>query len=93
MNEELTKAIKDGFTAKEVEIAQSAILQESRIARSQDTSLVNSLIDQSYLGRTYQFGEDLETKIKSVTPEMARTALQKYINPAKLVIIRAGTFK
>lgn len=92
MREELGRAQKDGFTAQEIETAKSAILQESRISRSEDASLVRSLARQAYLNRTYTFAADLETKIKAVTPAMAQAALKKYINPANLVIVRAGSF-
>lgn len=37
--------------------------------------------------------QEVEAKIKAVTPEMAKAALVKYVNPANLVVIRAGTFK
>lgn len=92
MREELARAIKDGFTAAEIDTAKAAILQETRVARSSDRTLASSLARQSYLNRTYQFSADFETKLKAVTPEMAKAALAKYVNPANLVIVRAGTF-
>ena len=81
------------FTAQEIETAKSAILQENRLARSSDSGLAAALASQSFLNRTYAFSADLETKIKAVTPEMARAALAKYVNPDNLVIVRAGTFQ
>ncbi|WP_135229304.1 M16 family metallopeptidase [Deinococcus fonticola] len=93
MREELARVLKDGFTAQEIETARSAILQESRLARSSDSGLAAALASQSFLNRTYAFSADLETKIKAVTPEMARAALAKYVNPDNLVIVRAGTFQ
>lgn len=93
MKEELARALKDGFTAQEIETAKSAILQESRVARSSDSGLASALASQSFLNRTYAFSADLETRIKAVTPEMARAALAKYVNPDNLVIVRAGTFQ
>ncbi|BDP42445.1 peptidase M16 [Deinococcus aetherius] len=92
MREELDRALKDGFTAQEVEAAKSSILQETRVARSDDGNLASGLARQLYLGRTYAFSADFESKLKAVTPEMAREALRKYVNPANLVVVRAGTF-
>ncbi len=92
MREELARALKDGFTAQEIETAKSAILQERRQTRSSDSNLADGLASQAYLGRTYQFSADYEAKLKAVTPEMAKAALAKYVNPANLVTVRAGTF-
>jgi zinc protease len=92
MREELDLARSKGFTDAEIETAKAAILQENRVARSDDGNIVGSLARQLYLGRTYTFAADFETKVKAVTPQMAADALRKYVDPAKLVIIRAGTF-
>lgn len=93
MREELDRALKDGFTAQEVETAKSALLEESRLSRSSDSGLAGTLASQGYLNRTYAFSAALEAKIKAVTPAMAKAALAKYVNPANLVVVRAGTFK
>lgn len=92
MREELDRARQEGFTAQEIEAAKSAILQETRVSRSEDANLASGLARQLYLGRTYAFSADLETKIKAVTPEVAQGALRKYVNPSNLVVVRAGTF-
>lgn len=92
MREELAKALRDGFTPAEVTSAKSAILQEARVARSSDATLVGSLVRQAYLNRTYAFNAELEAKISAVTPEMAKAALNKYVTPENLVVVRAGTF-
>lgn len=93
MREELDRARKDGFTATEIATAKTALLQEARVARSADSTLAGSLANQLDLGRTYAFSAELEAKISAVTPEQATAALVKYVNPANLVIVRAGTFK
>ncbi|MFB9991840.1 M16 family metallopeptidase [Deinococcus oregonensis] len=93
MREELDRARKDGFTATEIATAKTALLQEARVARSADDTLAGSLANQLDLGRTYAFTAELEAKISAVTPEQATAALVKYVNPANLVIVRAGTFK
>ena len=92
MREELARAIKDGFTAQEIENAKAALLQEARVARSSDSSVAGSLARQLFLNRTYAFSADFDKKLSAVTPEMARAALAKYVNPAGLVTVRAGTF-
>lgn len=92
MREELERAIGKGFTAQEVANAKAALLQELRVARSDDAQLASALAQQAYLGRTYSFGADFEAKVQAVTPEQAQAALRKYVDPERLVVVRAGTF-
>ncbi|CAM3573071.1 hypothetical protein DESA109040_16825 [Deinococcus saxicola] len=47
---------------------------------------------QAYLNRTSALNAELEAKVSAVAPELARAALNKYFNPASLVVVRAGTF-
>ena len=57
--EEFARALKDGFTEAEVADAKRALLQARRIARAQDGALAGGLVQQAYLGRTWDFaGED-----------------------------------
>ena len=76
-----------------VAAAQSALLQELRVGRSDDAALAGALASQAYLGRTYAFSKEYEARVRAVTPKTAQAALRKYVDPAKLVIVRAGTFK
>ncbi|MPY67334.1 insulinase family protein [Deinococcus sp. SDU3-2] len=92
MREELVRARDRGFTAQEIEAAKSALLQEARVARSDDANLASGLASQLYLGRTYAFRAGFEERLKTVTPEMAQAAFRKYVDPANLVVVRAGTF-
>ncbi|GAA5534572.1 pitrilysin family protein [Deinococcus aluminii] len=92
MREELGLALQKGFTPQEIEAAKSALLQEARVARSEDANVAGALARQLYLGRTYAFTADFEARLKAVTPQMAQDALRKYVDPANLVVVRAGTF-
>ena len=44
------------------------------------------------LGRSFAHTSELEKKINALTPEDVQAAFKKYIDPKKLVIIRAGDF-
>ncbi|SMB89926.1 M16 family metallopeptidase [Deinococcus hopiensis] len=92
MREELQLALQKGFTAQEIEAAKSALLQEARVARSEDANIASGLASQLYLGRTYAFRAAFEERLKAVTPQMAQDVLKKYVNPSNLVVVRAGTF-
>jgi zinc protease len=45
------------------------------------------------LGRTFAHESDLEKRITALTPDDVKAAFRKFIDPKKLVIIRAGDFQ
>ncbi|TLU95018.1 M16 family metallopeptidase [Dyadobacter sediminis] len=90
--EEIEKTLKEGFTAEELKAARSGYLQSRQVARSQDASLTNTLTNNLYLNRTMQWDADFEKKIEALTPEQIKSAVNKYIDYSKFVIIKAGDF-
>lgn len=52
IDEEIERALKDGFTDKEVADGKKALLEQRRISRTSDGTLGAALASQSYLGRT-----------------------------------------
>jgi zinc protease len=91
-HEELEKALKDGFTAEEIKAAKSGILQERQVSRSQDNELASMLVWNLPLGRPLSFEDELDQKFATATGDQIVTALRKIIDPAKLVIVKAGDF-
>lgn len=91
-NEELAKALKDGFTADELAKAKSGALQQRLQQRAQDGPLSNGLRNNLYLGRTFAWSADLEAKIQALKPEDVTAAFRKHIDPKKITIIKAGDF-
>lgn len=90
---EITRALNEGFTAAELQAAQSGWLQAQQVGRAQDTELARRLSAYSFLGRTLAWDADFEGKIKSLTPEQIKAAMQRHIDPAKLSKVKAGDFK
>ena len=93
MREEIERAVRDGFGADEVEAGKKALLEARRLQRSQDRALAARLSLYAYVGRTFTWDIDLESKIAKLTPQEVSAALRKYIDPAKLAIVTAGDFK
>lgn len=92
VREELERALKDGFTAEELNSARSGLLQTRAVARSDDGNLSRALINHEYLGRTHAWDGRLEERIRALTPQDIVTALRKHLDPAKLTIIKGGDF-
>ena len=91
--EELERAIKDGFTDEEIEAAKSGWKQGQQVNRSQDKSLARTLNNYLQLDRTMEWDADLETKVMALTPAQINTVIAKYIDPSKMVVVKAGDFE
>jgi zinc protease len=91
--EELTRAIKDGFTDAEVANAKSGILSTRAQTRAQDGALAAAWVGNLHLGRTFQWSKEFEAKLRALTTAQVNAALRKYIDPAKITVVKAGDFK
>ncbi|HEX8722885.1 MAG TPA: pitrilysin family protein [Pyrinomonadaceae bacterium] len=90
--EELARMLKDGFTAEEVAAAKSGWLQSRQVSRAQDSELASRLNNYLFLGRTLAWDEELERRVAALTPEQINAVMRKYIDPSRLVIVKAGDF-
>ncbi len=45
------------------------------------------------LGRTMAWDTDFERKVAALTPEQVSAAVKKWIDPRRLVVVKAGDFK
>jgi zinc protease len=91
--EELDKMIEKGISQKELEEAKKAYLQQLKVQRSRDSMLAMYLGARLHAGQTFAYYADLEKKIAALTPEQVSEAFRKYIDPKRLVTVRAGDFK
>jgi zinc protease len=92
IREELARAGRDGYTAKEVDDAKKALMQERRIARTRDGALAGALVTQAWLGRTWDFTARIDATIEALTPEQVNAALRKYVRPDAFAYVFAGDF-
>jgi zinc protease len=90
--EEIARMLKDGFTAEELKDAKSGWMQSRQLSRAQDNELVERLRNYLFLDRTVTWDADLEKKVEALTPEQLVAAMRKYIDPAKISIVKAGDF-
>src|SRR5882672_4604966 len=92
LNDEIRKALAEGFTAQEVEAGKKGFLQARQLARSNDATVAGRLVSYLVLGRTFLWDEDVERRVASLTPQAVVEALRRRIDPAKLSIVKAGDF-
>lgn len=91
--EELARALKDGFTAKELEEGRRGLLNYRRLSRAQDDNLAAALARNIDLGRTFAYAGEIDAKLAALTLDQVNAALRKHLDPARLVIGVAGDFK
>ncbi len=91
-NEEIARALKDGFSAEEIAAAKSGLLQSYKVNRAQDGGLAGTQASYLYLNRTFKWNEELEQKIAALTPEAITAAMRKHIDPTKFTVVKAGDF-
>ena len=91
--EELDRLLRDGVTADELNQAREGYLQTLKLGRASDPALAGTLGNLRHLDRTMAWESDLEKKIAALTPEQVKSALNRQINPKKLVVVAAGDFE
>jgi zinc protease len=91
--EELAKALKDGFGEKEIAAARQGWMQGREVGRSREGELASRLARLLLVDRTMAFEDELEKKVAVLNNEQILTVLRKYFDPARLSIVKAGDFK
>src|SRR5580658_1975834 len=92
VHEELERALKSGFSAKEVADAKSGILQSRIVGRSTDRALANALVNHLFLGRDFSWDTKFEQGISAASPQSIAAAMRRLIQPQSLFTVKAGDF-
>ena len=90
--EEIQRVLNDGFTAEELAAAKSGYLQTLQVNRAQDRRLAGILASRLFQERTLIWDEQFENKIAALTNDEILIALRQYLDPTKLIIMKAGNF-
>ncbi len=93
IREELGRAVREGFSAAEVEAGKRSVLEARRLARSQDRALASRLGHYLFVKRTFAWDVEFESKIAALTPAQINAALRRHIDPARLAVVVAGDLK
>jgi zinc protease len=92
-NDELARALKDGFKADEVEKAKKTWLDEQAQARTEDSSIAYTLMERERWGRTLMWDAKLEAAVAALTAEQVSAAFKRHVDPAAVSIVKGGDFK
>ncbi len=92
INDELLRALKDGFTAVELKDAIAAILRDRELDRAQDAAVASSWQSRLRRDKTFAESAQFEALLKAVTVESANSAFRKHVKPESLLYAVAGDF-
>jgi zinc protease len=92
MREELARALQGGFTEQEVKDAKGGWLQRRQVSRGQDRELAQQIGGLTHVGRTLAFDQKVESKIDTLTAQEVNDVFKRYMDPSKLVVVKAGDF-
>lgn len=91
--DELTRALKDGFTEQELSEGRRGLLSRRRLSRAQDAVLASTWAEYLYLGRTFRKSAEVDAALESLTLAQVNEALRRYVKPDQLVWAFTGDFK
>jgi len=93
MREEIARLLDGGVSQAELDDAVDGMIRARRISRASDAELVGMLDANLYVERDMAFSAAFEEKLRALTPERVRAAMQRHIDPAALSVFVGGDFK
>ncbi len=93
MSEEVSKFLKEGVSASELEDAKKAWIAAKKGDRTNDRALAAQLSGALYAKRDMRYYDNLEKKMEQVQPGDVKAAFDKLVDQKRLVIIKAGDVK
>lgn len=92
-NEELQKALKDGFTDDEVAKAKKMWLDQQTVGRTEEGSIAGLLAARERWGRTMDWDAKREAAVAALTTAQVNAAFKKYMDSLPISIVKGGDFK
>ena len=93
LHQEVDKAKQGGFTKDELEKSKSSWLEGNRTQLGDNGTLAGLIRFYMRDDKELNYFTDFETKVKSLTIEAVNTALRKYFDKSKLVMVYSGDFE
>jgi zinc protease len=91
--EEVARALRDGFSQRELDEGKKGLLSARQLARSQDSNLAAALANNLYLGRTFAISQAVDDAIVRATLADVNGVLRKHLKPDRFVMAVGGDFK
>lgn len=88
--EEIHRALENGFQQDELDRARRGLLEQRRMAYTQDAHLAVKWRDYLFLGRDFNWDIQWEQALRQLTPETVHRALKTHVNPDQLSFFTAS---
>ena len=92
-NQELAKALNDGFTADEVDKAKKIYADQQAVSRAEEGSIAGILAGRERWGRTMEWDARRDAAVAAVTVDQVNAAFKKHIGPLAISIVKGGDFR
>lgn len=93
MKAEIDRALKDGFTAAELEAGKRSLLSFRRLSRASDGRVAGALASNLHRGRSFADSARVDAAIAAATLEQVNGALRRHLTPQALVWAAGGDFR
>ena len=93
LQEEVRKALTEGFTQTELDAGRKGLLNYRRLSRAQDGRLASAWANNLYVGRTFAESARVDAALEALTLEQVNAALRRYVKPEQFVTGVGGDFK
>jgi zinc protease len=90
---ELLKWWKDGVTAQELEDRKKGIVGEFQLSLASSDGVSTAILTAVQRGYDLSYLDEYPRRIQALTVEDVNRAIRKYIDPDKLVLVKAGTVR
>jgi zinc protease len=88
---ELNAWCKDGVTATELEQRKGNVIGEFKLSLATTEGLADTLLATVHRGRPLASLDDFADRVNALTPAIVNGVIKQYLNPEKMVLIKAGT--
>jgi zinc protease len=90
--DELERALRDGFSEDELQVARQGWLEGRQLSRVQDSSLASALSQGLYFNRTLMVDDALENRVRELSVAEVNRAFRARVDPARMTFVKAGDF-
>jgi zinc protease len=91
--DEITRALRDGFTERELAEGKRGLLSFRRLSRAQDAGVAHALANNLYLGRTFALSAQVDAALDKLSLAQVNAALRAYLRPKDFLLALAGDFE
>jgi zinc protease len=90
---ELAHWHRDGITADELDYRKSALAGAHRVSLATTSGLAETILDTVRRGLDLSWIDDYPKKVAALSLDQVNGVIRRHVDPDKLVLTRAGTFK